>query len=67
MAISGGATIPLLYGYFVDAKKADLVAEGVEVGVAAGQAATTGYWILFPCYAIILYYAFYGHKVGLKK
>ncbi|MEL4307472.1 sugar MFS transporter [Joostella sp. CR20] len=67
MAISGGAIIPPIYGSIVDAKKAELMADGVEQAVATSQAATSGYWILFPCYAIILYYAFFGHKVGLKK
>ncbi|WP_417444345.1 sugar MFS transporter [Joostella sp.] len=67
MAISGGAIIPPLYGTIVDLKKEELITSGVEAAVATGEAATAGYWILFPCYAIILYYAVYGHKVGLKK
>jgi glucose/galactose transporter len=67
MAISGGAIIPPLYGRFVDGTKADLISKGVSEAAAAAQAATTGYWILLPCYLIILYYAFAGHKLGLKK
>ena len=67
MAISGGAIIPPLYGKFVDGTKADLIAKGINEAAAAAQAATTGYWILLPCYLIILYYAFAGHKLGLKK
>jgi FHS family L-fucose permease-like MFS transporter len=67
MAISGGAIIPPLYGKFVDGAKADLIAKGISEASAAAQAATTGYWILLPCYLIILYYAFAGHKLGLKK
>ncbi|HCE55617.1 MAG TPA: glucose/galactose MFS transporter [Lutibacter sp.] len=67
MAISGGAIIPPLYGKFVDGTKADLIAKGISEAEAAAQAATTGYWILLPCYLIILYYAFAGHKLGLKK
>ena len=67
MAISGGAIIPPLYGKFVDGTKADLIAKGISEAAAAAQAATTGYWILLPCYLIILYYAFAGHKLGLKK
>ncbi len=67
MAISGGAIIPPLYGRFVDGTKADLIAKGISEAAAAAQAATTGYWILLPCYLIILYYAFAGHKLGLKK
>lgn len=67
MAISGGAIIPPLYGKFVDGTKADLIAKGLSETAASAQAATTGYWILLPCYLIILYYAFTGHKLGLKK
>ena len=67
MAISGGAIIPPLYGYLVDRTKAELIQSGVEQSVATAEAATSSYWILFPCYAFILFYAMYGHKVGLKK
>ena len=67
MAISGGAIIPPLYGYLVDQGKAELIQSGVEQSVATAEAATSSYWILFPCYAFILFYALYGHKVGLKK
>ncbi len=67
MAISGGAVIPPLYGRFVDGKKAELIAQGVEEAVAASQASTSSYWILFPCYIFVLFYAMYGHKVGLSK
>lgn len=67
MAISGGAIIPPLYGYLVDQKKLELIDSGVEQTVALSDAATSSYWILFPCYAFILFYAMYGHKVGLKK
>ena len=67
MAISGGAIIPPLYGKLVDGNKAELLAQGVNEIAASAQAATKGYWILLPCYIIILYYAFWGHKVGLKK
>lgn len=67
MAISGGAIIPPLYGWFVDNNKINLVAKGINEVTANAQAATSGYWILLPCYLIILYYAFSGHKLGLKK
>lgn len=67
MAISGGAIIPPLYGSFVDGNKADLIASGMNEAAASAEAATSGYWILLPCYLIILYYAFAGHKLGLKK
>ncbi|MFD1292300.1 sugar MFS transporter [Lutibacter holmesii] len=67
MAISGGAIIPPLYGKFVDGNKADLIAQGMSEAAATAEAATGGYWILLPCYIIILYYAIAGHKLGLKK
>ena len=27
----------------------------------------TAYWVCVPCYLVIMYYAFYGHKAGLKN
>lgn len=67
MAISGGAIIPPLYGKFVDSGKAELISQGLSEAAASAQSATSGYWILLPCYLIILYYAISGHKLGLKK
>ncbi len=67
MAIAGGAIIPPLYGRFVDGKKAELISQGIEEAAALAEASTSSYWILFPCYALILYYAVAGHKLGLKK
>lgn len=67
MAISGGAIIPPLYGRFVDGQKAELISQGIDEATALSEASTGSYWILFPCYIFILYYAMYGHKVGLKK
>ncbi len=67
MAVAGGAIIPPLYGRFVDNKAMDLVTQGLSEIEATAQAATSGYWILLPLYAIILYYAIAGHKLGLKK
>ncbi|MCG1037152.1 sugar MFS transporter [Polaribacter sargassicola] len=67
MAISGGAIIPPLYGALVDSKKETLLSAGVNEISALAEASSFGYWILLPCYLIILYYAFLGHKVGKKK
>ncbi|MDU8884818.1 sugar MFS transporter [Yeosuana sp. MJ-SS3] len=67
MAISGGAIIPPLYGRLVDNSKHELIAEGLNQMEAAASASTKSYWILLPCYIIILYYAISGHKLGLKK
>lgn len=67
MAISGGALIPPLYGRIVDAGKDDLIAKGIAEAEALATSANSSYWILIPCYAIILYYAIWGHKVGFKK
>ncbi|MCK9303300.1 MAG: sugar MFS transporter [Bacteroidales bacterium] len=49
MAISGGAIIPLIYGYLADA-------------TSRHQA----YWIMIPCYIIILLFAVFGWKIGRK-
>ena len=65
MGISGGAIIPPLYGAIEDAKFQELTAQGAAD--AAATAATGSYWILLPCYAVILYYAFHGHKLGVKE
>ena len=67
MAIAGGAIIPPLYGRLVDSGKTELLTQGLSEATASAQAATSSYWILLPCYAIILYYALSGHKLGLKK
>ena len=67
MAISGGAIIPPLYGRIVDSTSQELILSGVEKTEAIASASTQSYWILLPCYAIILYYAVYGHKMGLKS
>jgi FHS family L-fucose permease-like MFS transporter len=67
MAISGGAVIPPLYGKFVDINKTDMLVNGISEVAATANAATKGYWILLPCYIFILYYALYGHKLGLNK
>lgn len=67
MAISGGAIIPPLYGRLVDTRKMDLIASGMNESTAIASASTASYWILIPCYCIILYYAFAGHKMGLNK
>jgi glucose/galactose transporter len=66
MAISGGAILPPLYGAIVDHKKEALLVSGLNETSAMAEAASYGYWILLPCYLFILYYAFFGHKVGLK-
>lgn len=67
MAIAGGAIIPPLYGRLVDSRNAELIAQGINESLAKAESATSGYWILLPCYVIILYYAIAGHKLGLNK
>lgn len=67
MAISGGAIIPPLYGAIVDGRKDTLLTEGINEATAAVEAANNGYWILLPCYFIILFYAFWGYKIGVAK
>ncbi len=63
MAISGGAIIPPLYGRIVDANKLEMINNGVADSVAMATAATSSYWILIPCYAIILFFAVWGYKI----
>lgn len=63
MAISGGAIIPPLYGRLVDANKHELITQGMLETDAVTLAATGSYWILIPCYAIILFFAIWGYKV----
>ncbi|MCB4797912.1 sugar MFS transporter [Neotamlana laminarinivorans] len=62
MAISGGAIIPPLYGSIVDVKKLQLISTGLSETEAIASASTSSYWILIPCYAIILFFAIWGHK-----
>ena len=52
MAISGGAVLPLDYGWLVD---------------VLGGDRHLPYIITLPCYAMILYYSIWGHKVGKSK
>ncbi|UOB18402.1 sugar MFS transporter [Abyssalbus ytuae] len=63
MAISGGAIIPPLYGRLVDVNKHELISNGVQQADALATAATASYWILIPCYTIILFFALWGHKI----
>ncbi|WP_088324151.1 sugar MFS transporter [Polaribacter tangerinus] len=63
MAISGGAIIPPLYGRMVDTNTQKLIANGVSDTTALSTAANNSYYILIPCYVIILFFAVYGHKI----
>jgi fucose permease len=47
MGLCGNALMPLLYGYYAD-RFHDL---------------RTAYWVLFPCYLYLVFYAVYGHKI----
>lgn len=67
MAISGGAIITPLYGRIVDANKHQLMVEGLEKADALASASTSSYWILIPCYLIILFFAVWGHKIKSWK
>ncbi|WP_166385973.1 MULTISPECIES: sugar MFS transporter [unclassified Polaribacter] len=63
MAIAGGAVILPLYGKLVDAGKHQLMTSGLEEAEAIATASTSSYWILIPCYAIVLFFAIWGHKI----
>jgi MFS transporter, FHS family, L-fucose permease len=52
MAIAGGAILPLAWGGLADVFKSH---------------PPYAYIICIPCYLVILYFAIWGHKVGLKK
>lgn len=65
MAISGGAIIPPIYGRLVDSGKEALIDSGLEAADALALAAKESYYILIPCYAIILVFAVWGQR--LKK
>jgi FHS family L-fucose permease-like MFS transporter len=58
MAIVGGAVIPLIFGYIVDAVKTTQ-----EALVTDYQSA---YWVMVPCYLFILYFALSGHKIRTR-
>lgn len=63
MAIAGGAIIPPLYGKLVDSSKEKLIISGTQETQALAIASNSSYWILIPCYAIILFFALKGHKI----
>ena len=67
MAISGGAIIPPLYGRIVDATKQELITNGAQEIDALAIASTVSYWILIPCYVIILMFAVWGHKIKIWR
>jgi fucose permease len=59
VAIVGGAIIPLVFGFILDALK--------PIGaMATVENFQQAYRLFIPCYLFILYYAVAGHKVGLK-
>ena len=47
MGLCGNALMPLVYAYVAD------VYHSVRLG----------YWVLFPCYLYLVFYAFHGHRV----
>lgn len=59
MAIVGGAIIPLIFGFIVDAVKT------TEVALVSDYQAA--YWVMVPCYVLILYFAIWGHKIRTGK
>ena len=63
MAISGGAVMVYLYGALVDKLHEGYVAEGIEDTIAVSTSHNQGYWILIPCYVVILFFAFRGYKI----
>ena len=66
MAISGGAIIPPLYGRMVDSNTHELITGGMQQADAIAAASTSSYWILIPCYTMILFFSIWGYKIGKK-
>lgn len=66
MAISGGAIIPPLYGRLVDKANAANQVLGMSEDIALATAGNQSYWILLPCYVLILYFALHGHRLSRK-
>ncbi len=66
MAISGGAIIPPLYGRMVDSNTHELITGGMQQADAIATASTSSYWILIPCYTMILFFSIWGYKIGKK-
>jgi glucose/galactose transporter len=66
MAIAGGALLPPLYGRLVDNAKFEFIASGLSETEALANASTSSYWLLLPCYGIILYFSLSGYKLGKK-
>ena len=52
MGIAGGAVVPYIYGSLSDANGGNL---------------QQAFWIMIPCYLYMLFFAFWGHKIGYKE
>ena len=63
MGISGGAIIAPLYGQLVDKLHEGYVTEGMDESLITAISHNQGYWILIPCYIVIAFFAFKGHKI----
>lgn len=59
MGIVGGGVIPYIFGAIVDA------AQGTAE-IATVENYQSGYWVMFPCYLFILYFALHGNRIRTK-
>lgn len=59
MGIVGGAIIPLIFGFLIDAIKTADTITAVDY--------QTAYWIFLPCYLFILFFAQWGHKIRTQN
>lgn len=58
IALVGGAAIPLIFGFLLDA---------IKIGdIALPSDFQSAYRIFIPAYLYILFYALIGHKIGRK-
>jgi fucose permease len=60
MAIIGGAIVPLIYGSWAESINTANELEGIAKTAKSGN--QMAYILLIPCYLMIIFYAFKGHK-----
>jgi FHS family L-fucose permease-like MFS transporter len=60
MAIIGGAIVPLIYGAWAESMNTANELSGVAKTAKSGN--QMAYLLLIPCYLMIIFYAFKGHK-----
>ncbi|MCX6226148.1 MAG: sugar MFS transporter [Bacteroidia bacterium] len=72
MCIAGCALLPLLYGKLADLLGPQAIDNFKQLSTEVQRQVVYGgrhqaYLMVIPCYLFILYYAFWGHKIGRTK